>query len=1439
MRGGTYFGKFVCSLNGITLRSYPGEWAVIDGYVHTTTSQSINNTSDPVSFTVANAAVLDIGVFLTIDDETLYITNIVSSTVTANRANNGTAIATHSSGALAVVGGFTFLLDGSNGTYRDFEVTTSDPRRVVPVDFPTAPDFQEMGLRLNGPSNNLINLVMHDTAGGNFFGTPNAIGSTIYGCVIYNAGNQRGTTFAGHGLYVQSNAASLNVTDNIVFNNFDTGIKAVSQNGNSIGFRINGNVAFNNGSQNPSNTTARGPGIEVGANNGISDDNVISGNYTYLPNNTSSSCIRMGYTGSNGSGSLINNYIMGGSPALTVNQWATLVVTGNKMRLQATVPAGPNKEVVSYELLGGATVTWDSNLYYNLNAVTNPFGRAGIADVTFANWKAQTGFDTNSTYSTSNPLNEVIIRPNTMMDSQSRMVATVVVYNWTHANSVNVNLSTSGLVNGQQYKLINAADYVNSVANPVQSGTYNSGSPTISVDFTAATATSVATPTGMSYTPTTTMPEFGVFVVLLSPVTPQTIPLTFSATSRQVAINYNAPNFSPCAVEVSESPTYGPLVNDVNSTLYTGANLDNRSGALGTGATARQFIAGTIQQPNGVTPLIALDGKIYPRVLQVNTTHYVRVTCGTSVGTGSVATRNIPLGKTWDEPMPITAAGVYGFPTLDAANRDETVLDPQLGTLLRKVSITGDNAWNGPADMVEFTENGAQWPDAQATINNSSAVPGYLKQVLTLQAFTRLYWSNAAGVSKFLGHLVLPVSASGYMFARYVHTTSSLTGTDPRKIFNIFLDDSNNAHIWQCLLPAAGVYYDTSVGPVTTTCTWSDLGDLSAKMLAFDATYDKTKFANFFYQNVQGDFLNFTAARGQQNSYAWIGQYQISTGNVVGLFPQWVRSGNGTTTNQRFCGYHTSQPNLGTNQVSWESHDLVDSSGVGEGPYTTPLNGAMNNSQTTITLTSNTPSAPAADTTLYAFGAGDEIRVDGEIMYLTSFSAGTTWNISRGQAGTVAAAHSNGVDVRAGCRCHDPSDYTAAAIAWWNPTTDPTGTSVNMINDGVNGHQGWANLFKIGSGWKGGPAAVNTAISAFTFSNSPAFNSVTKNYGGNAGMMHAAPVHQSNAAPSEKTTGFDFIHPYGDPDAIPTSVTNIAGDVFKVALPVTLDVKSLPIVAFAGLHKLLDISSPTSAIASAVDYTYCFAYKAGECSLGSLINSLYVKAPNVTTSSTCPTYIDPSDTTNSGICVFNGPGSGTQNMVEIGLIEAYSNGKLLRALTQGLAPYKQINTFENAQVSPDGNWVSFLVWGSDGKQNVWQVKRPPWPGFDGISRNTFQIRTVAVTGPSNTATAITEFGYNTSFNCTSRNEPCALATSNSPYFFETADTYTRLSCPSGVCSFSIPVVPDHVVYARTKYYDAGGSLIATGATFALTDNGAVPPPPAVSVCNWSTSPACQ
>ncbi len=170
-------------------------------------------------------------------------------------------------------------------------------------------------------------------------------------------------------------------------------------------------------------------------------------------------------------------------------------------------------------------------------------------------------------------------------------------------------------------------------------------------------------------------------------------------TATQANLSYTAPDGSACSVEVSESPTYLPLVHDVDPVLFAGANLDSRPEGIVSGQE-RVFVAGKRRAEKG------LDGRWYSRALQAFTTHYYRITCGSNQATGSFATANIALGNTYNEPLPAdpavssrpyyTSVGSYAWPAFsnwnrqDPAARPESVIDPQTGMLLKRLALPQD-----------------------------------------------------------------------------------------------------------------------------------------------------------------------------------------------------------------------------------------------------------------------------------------------------------------------------------------------------------------------------------------------------------------------------------------------------------------------------------------------------------------------------------------------------------------------------------------------------------------------------------------------------------------------------------------------------------------------------------------------------------------------------
>jgi hypothetical protein len=162
-------------------------------------------------------------------------------------------------------------------------------------------------------------------------------------------------------------------------------------------------------------------------------------------------------------------------------------------------------------------------------------------------------------------------------------------------------------------------------------------------------------------------------------------PRLAGTTGTQAVISYAAPDSNPCSIVVSESPAFSPLVHDVDSSLFAGADLDSRQLDLNNGQQ-RTIVIGHRRSD------LAVDGKLYSRALQVSTQHFYRLTCGAAVASGSFTTRDLPMGDSFPENPPFDPAGYgnYGWPTIDWTNRNQSYIDPMTGVLVKLATFPGD-----------------------------------------------------------------------------------------------------------------------------------------------------------------------------------------------------------------------------------------------------------------------------------------------------------------------------------------------------------------------------------------------------------------------------------------------------------------------------------------------------------------------------------------------------------------------------------------------------------------------------------------------------------------------------------------------------------------------------------------------------------------------------
>ena len=122
--------------------------------------------------------------------------------------------------------------------------------------------------------------------------------------------------------------------------------------------------------------------------------------------------------------------------------------------------------------IGGSTYTWSNNRFYG-NSAAQEFSWRGTG-YTFSDWRRRTGLGATDVFTSGKPSGtRVFVRPN----KYERGRANVVVYNWAHQGSVQLNLS-SVLRSGDRYEIRSVYNYFGA---PITAGTYNGGLVTLPV----------------------------------------------------------------------------------------------------------------------------------------------------------------------------------------------------------------------------------------------------------------------------------------------------------------------------------------------------------------------------------------------------------------------------------------------------------------------------------------------------------------------------------------------------------------------------------------------------------------------------------------------------------------------------------------------------------------------------------------------------------------------------------------------------------------------------------------------------------------------------------------------------------------------------------------------------------------------------------------------
>jgi len=378
-------------------------------------------------------------------------------------------------------------VEGGYAWYWGFEVSSSVTDR-------TASGAAPHGFVVNGAETKLINLVIHDTGTGIGLWTP-AENAEIYGCLIYANGYQDSDRGHGHGIYTQNLNGTKNLIDNVIFNQFAVGIHAYgSEKATVEGYRLEGNVVFNNGSIAAGNTLVDNILFAVGGSLGHIR---LEDNYTYMPPAAGKGYSRLGWTFGeveNRNAVVRGNYWIGGGAAIELWRWNLLEYTGNTAysadHLVTALALAPEQKTSSY--------LWDRNRYYGSGTF-----RFNGKNHNFNEWKTASELDRNSGAENGRPTGVwTFVRPNRYEPGRSH----VVIYNWDLRREVAVDVS-GVLKPGARFEIRDTQNYF---GEPLVSGVWNGGPVTIPMtELHAAPATG-----NVPVPPVHTAPEFGAFVVV-------------------------------------------------------------------------------------------------------------------------------------------------------------------------------------------------------------------------------------------------------------------------------------------------------------------------------------------------------------------------------------------------------------------------------------------------------------------------------------------------------------------------------------------------------------------------------------------------------------------------------------------------------------------------------------------------------------------------------------------------------------------------------------------------------------------------------------------------------------------------------------------------------------------------------------------------------------
>lgn len=379
------------------------------------------------------------------------------------------------------------------------------------------PDGRNSGLTMQGTGNRMINSISRSTVNELVTSVGPCTDCEIYGNVSMFSGWVAPDRAHGHSMYLQNTAPSVQtVRNNIGGYAFDAAMQIYgSSSAHLDNIILDGNDSFNPmvSVWDMVHAVPQSYNWILGGAGGVMTNLTFTNNTSYFTKGANANDLVWNALGYNGGGcpgliSFSNNYL--GSAT------------------QMIAPCAPP----------------------SANVVGNTFYGAVSGNLSPANYPSNTYIATANPYRPSSG-KQVFVRTNTYDSRRCH----VIIFNWDHSSTVTIGTGgvmgdLSGcLANGNSYEIRQAANFY---GPPVLTGTF--ASPSIVVPMTGY---GPELPIGIvqdGSTPTTTLPEYGAYVLLntsgAATPTPTTTP---SFTPSFTPSNTNTPTFTP-----SNTPTFTP-----------------------------------------------------------------------------------------------------------------------------------------------------------------------------------------------------------------------------------------------------------------------------------------------------------------------------------------------------------------------------------------------------------------------------------------------------------------------------------------------------------------------------------------------------------------------------------------------------------------------------------------------------------------------------------------------------------------------------------------------------------------------------------------------------------------------------------------------------------------------------------------------------------------